>query len=272
MLHCQPEWHSLYARTGFLFGPNSIMSLPIHISFDALSGVDGSARFSFGLATAIASVSGPIAARLATEHPARAAIDLHVRPLSSVPGTTEKHAGVALKGILERACILAQHPRTLIQVVVQALSPLSSSRSSQGADADVDVLLAAEINACSLALLNAGSIPMRGVVCAVAVAQPTSSSQPRFVMGGGGSSHAEYTGCFAFLFGVDHTSTKGTGAGALIPPSKMIWTNYRASPGNTFSVTALAEAEKVASEGAAAVWTRMKESLKASSFAGDGMS
>jgi exosome complex component RRP46 len=184
------------------------MTLPIHISFDALSGVDGSARFSFGPATALASVSGPIAARLATENPARAAIDLHVRPLSSVPGTTEKHAGVALKGILERACILAQHPRTLIQVVVQALSPLSSSRSSQGVDVDVDVLLAAEINACSLALLNAGSIPMRGVVCAVAVAQPTSSSQPQLVMGGGGSSHAEYTGCFAFLFGVDHTSHK----------------------------------------------------------------
>lgn len=247
------------------------MSLSTHITFDALAGVDGSARFSFGPVTALASVSGPIAARLASEHPVRATIDLHVRPLSSVPGTTEKHAGTALKGILERACILAQHPRTLIQVVVQALSPLSSSRSVQrmDADTDVDVLVAAEINACSLALLNAGSIPMRGVVCAVAVSQPTSASQPRLVTGGGGSGHAEYTGCFAFIFGVDRMSTEGAGAGDPIPPSKMIWTNYRASCGNTFSVTALAEAEKVASEGAAAVWTKMKESLRTSSFAGD---
>ncbi|KAI9570696.1 exosome component Rrp46 [Boletus coccyginus] len=249
------------------------MSLSTHITFDALAGVDGSARFSFGPITALASVSGPIAARLASEHPVRAAIDLHVRPLSSVPGTTEKHTGTALKGILERVCILAQHPRTLIQVVVQALSPLSSSRSVQriDADTDVDVLLAAEINACSLALLNAGSIPMRGVVCAVAVSQPTSASQPRLVTGGGGSGHAEYTGCFAFIFGVDRKSTEGAGAGGLIPPSKMIWTNYRASCGNTFSVTALAEAEKVASEGAAAVWREMKENLRTSSFAGDGL-
>jgi len=36
-----------------------------HIAFDAFSGVDGSARFSFGPITALASVSGPIAARLA---------------------------------------------------------------------------------------------------------------------------------------------------------------------------------------------------------------
>lgn len=255
------------------------MSFAIHIAFDGLSGVDGSARFSFGPTAALASVSGPIAARPATEHPVRATIDVHVRPLSSVPGTTEKHAGSALKGILERACILAHHPRTLIQVVVQALSPssprsagvwrASSSRSADG-DEGGDALLAAEINACSLALINAGSIPMRGVVCAIAVAQSTSASRPQFVMDGGGSGNTECIGCFAFLFGVDQTATES--AGGPIPPSKMIWTNYRASPGNAFSVTALAEAEKVALEGATVVWTKMKESLRASSFAGDGMS
>lgn len=240
-----------------------IMTLPIQIAFDGLSGVDGSARFSFGPSTALASVSGPIAARLAAEHPARATIDLHVRPLSSIPGTTEKHTGIALKGILERVCILARHPRTLIQIVVQALSPLSSSRTSTDLHVDSDVLLAAEINACNLALLNAGSVPMRGVVCAVAVAQYTSASQPQLVTA---SSHAEYAGCFAFLFGVDHTPVGGTDG--QIPPSKMIWTNFRASPGKTFSVAASASAEKVAVEGAAAVWTKMKESLRVSSFAG----
>ncbi|KAG8219155.1 ribosomal protein S5 domain 2-type protein [Butyriboletus roseoflavus] len=258
------------------------MSLPIHIAFDALSGVDGSARFSFGPATALASVSGPIAARPATEHPVRATIDVHVRPLSSVPGTTEKHIGTTLKGILERTCILAQHPRTLIQVVVQALSPSSSrsagiwrtslSHTRADGDADGDVLLAAEINACSLALLNAGSIPMRGVVCAIAVAQPTSAGPPRIVTEGGGSSNAEYTGCFAFLFGVDQTAMDDAGASGPVPPSKMIWTNYRASPGNAFSVTGLAEAEGVALEGATAVWMKMKESASASSFAGGGLS
>ena len=236
----------------------------VHITFDALSGVDGAARFAFGATTALASVSGPIAARLAAEHPVRATLDLHIRPLSAVPGTPEKHTSVALKGILERACILAQHPRSLIQVVVQALS---APRDGDG-DGQADLLLAAEINACSLALLNAGSIPLRGVVCAIAVAQSTSTTPPHFVTASSGPP-TEYTGCFAFLFGVDHTSGQGTGA---IPPSKMIWTNYRARPGNTFSVAALAEAEKVALEGAATVWTKMKESLGASSLAGDGLS
>ncbi|KAF8437653.1 hypothetical protein L210DRAFT_2339209 [Boletus edulis BED1] len=258
------------------------MTLPVHIAFDGLSGVDGSARFSFGPTTALASVSGPIAARPATEHPARATIDLHVRPLSAIPGTTQKHVAIALKGILERACILAQHPRTLIQVVVQALSPLSSTPSRMRTDAnvdtgeadvEVDLLLAAQINACSLALLNAGSIPMRGVVCAIAVSQPNATSPPRVVTTSGGPSHAEYTGCFAFLFGVDraHTSMGGTGASGPIPPSKSIWTNYRARPGNTFSATALEEAENVALEGAAEVWMKIKGSLRAS-FAGDGQS
>ncbi|KAH0830105.1 ribosomal protein S5 domain 2-type protein [Lanmaoa asiatica] len=231
------------------------MSLPIHIAFDALSGVDGSARFSFGQTMALASISGPIAARLATEQPARAAIDVHVRPLSSVPGTTEKHAGTALKGIIERSCILAQHPRTLVQVVVQALSQSASSSwrvhtPSSQTSTDVDVLLAAEINACSLALLNAGSIPMRGVVCAIAVAQPTSANHPQLVVEGGVISNSDYTGCFAFLFGVDQTSMGSTDASGPVPPSKMIWTNCRASPGNAISATALAEAEKVALQGA----------------------
>ncbi|KAG6375749.1 exosome component Rrp46 [Boletus reticuloceps] len=252
------------------------MTLPVHIAFDGLSGVDGSARFSFGPTTALASVSGPIAARPATELPARATIDLHVRPLSAIPGTTQKHVAIALKGILERACILAQHPRTLIQVVVQALSPLSSTRSPDANvdTGEVDVLLAAEINACSLALLNAGSIPMRGVVCAIAVSQPNATSPPRVVTTSGGPNHAEYTGCFAFLFGIDraHTSMGGTGASGPIPPSKLIWTNYRARPGNTFSATALEEAENVALEGAAEVWMKMKGSLRASLFAGDGQS
>lgn len=247
--------------------------LPIHIAFDALSGVDGSARFSFGPTTALASISGPITPRLASEHPVRATIDIHVRPLSAVPHTSEKHTAITLKGILERTCLLAQHPRTSIQVVVQALSPSSLGNDL---DLDTDVRLAAEINAASLALLNAGSVPMRGVVCAVAVAQPSQSqSQPQLVtdLSRDKITRTAYSGCFAFLFGVDHTMQASVeDTAAPVPPSKMIWTNYRARPGNAFSVVALAQAEKVALEGAVAVWTKMKESLSASSFAGDELS
>ncbi|KAF8842586.1 hypothetical protein BDN67DRAFT_965464 [Paxillus ammoniavirescens] len=231
------------------------MSLrPIKISFDALSGVDGSARFSFGeTCTALASVSGPIAARLAAEHPARATVEVHVRPLSSVPGTTEKHLGTAFKGIVERTCVLGQNPRTLIQVVVQALSRPTNA------------LIAAEINACSLALVNAGSVPMRGVVCAVSVGVRRTGSRMDFVLDPEDEEESGGGGCFAFLFGVDRLRAESD-----LPPSQMIWTNYRAGVGDTFSSTHLAQAEELASKGAAQVWIKMKESLRQSLFSGDG--
>ncbi|KIK97051.1 hypothetical protein PAXRUDRAFT_825339 [Paxillus rubicundulus Ve08.2h10] len=231
------------------------MSLrPIKISFDALSGVDGSARFSFGeTCTALASVSGPIAARLTAEHPARATVEVHVRPLSSVPGTIEKYLGTAFKGIIERTCVLGQNPRTLIQVVVQALSRPTNA------------LIAAEINACSLALVNAGSVPMRGVVCAVSVGLKRSGSRMDLVLDPEDESESGGGGTFAFLFGVDQLCAESD-----LPPSKMIWTNYRAGVGATFSATHLAQAEELASKGAAQVWIKIKQSLQESSFAGDG--
>ncbi|KAG1897365.1 uncharacterized protein F5891DRAFT_1049100 [Suillus fuscotomentosus] len=58
---------------------------------DSFDGVNGSARFSSCPRSALASVSGLITARLAGEHhPARATIEVHVRQLSSVPGTADK--------------------------------------------------------------------------------------------------------------------------------------------------------------------------------------
>ncbi|KAG1805807.1 uncharacterized protein BJ212DRAFT_1390549 [Suillus subaureus] len=116
---------------------------------EGLDGVDGSARFSFRPScSALASVSGPIAARLAAEHPARATVEVHVRPLSSVPGTAEKSRGMAIREIVERSCLLAQHPRTLIQVVVQALTnptpvcAVSVGRVKKGSVVSVEVDIA----------------------------------------------------------------------------------------------------------------------------------
>ncbi|KIJ63423.1 hypothetical protein HYDPIDRAFT_113431 [Hydnomerulius pinastri MD-312] len=229
------------------------MSLrPIKISFDALSGVDGSARFSFGeTCTALASVSGPVAARLAAEHPARATVEVHVRPLSSVPGTAERYLGTAFKGIIERTCVLGQNPRTLVQVVVQALSRSNTA------------LIAAEINACSLALVNAGSIPMKGMACAVAVGRRRVGSGIELILDPEDKTELDGGGCFAFLFGVDHASVQSD-----IPPSEMIWTNFRGGLGTSIPTSELTQAEELASKGAADVWIKMKESLGGSSSAG----
>ncbi|KAF9233543.1 hypothetical protein BU15DRAFT_66491 [Melanogaster broomeanus] len=176
------------------------------MSFDALSG-DGSARFSFGgTCTALASPLSPRHGRSARSTALVSAGDRRKVPWRSV------------QGIVEHGCVLIQHPRTLIQVVVQALSQHTNA------------LIAAEINACSLVLINAGSVPMRGVVCGVSVGQRRSGSQTELVLdledeskllGGGG--------CFAFLFGVDELPAESD-----IPPSKMIWTNYCAGVGASF--------------------------------------
>lgn len=230
---------------------------PISISYDALAGVDGSARFTFGeTCSALASVSGPIAARPASEHPARATVEVHVRPLSLVPGTTEKFLGAAFKGILERACILGQHPRTLIQLVVQALSHPSHA------------LIAAEINACSLALVNGGSIPMRGVVCAVAVGlSKKDSHRIEFMLDPAEESKLDGVGCFAFLFGTGPASVQGG-----LPPSELLWSNFRTSSGSIVSLDAseLAQATELARKGATEVWLCIKKNLGGSLSDDDG--
>lgn len=229
---------------------------PIKILFDSLAGVDGSARFSFGdTCTALASVSGPIAARPASEHPARATVEVHVRPLSSVPGTAEKLLGSAFKGIIESACLLGQHPRTLIQVVVQALSQPSSA------------LVAAKINACSLALVNAGSIPMRGVVCAVVVGLRMDGNKTEFILDPEDETRLDGTFCFALLFGITSRSFQGK-----IPPSEVVWMNSRTYNGTSISLDIhnFKLATELARTGATEVWLRMRESLGGFPSAVDG--
>ncbi|KAH7917815.1 ribosomal protein S5 domain 2-like protein [Leucogyrophana mollusca] len=222
----------------------------INIAYDGLSAVDGSTRFSFGPScTALASVSGPIAARLTAENPARATVEVHVRPLSSVPGTHERSVAAVLRGIIERECALNQNPRTLVQVVVQALS----------ADVAGGSLVAAQINACTLALMNAGSVPMRGVVCAVGVGRVRNGGEVRMILDPSEEEAAsmEGGGCFAFIFatGLSHASNND------MPSSDVVWTNYHTTPGTTFDESELVQAKELARQGAVVVWESMKKSL-----------
>jgi len=228
----------------------------ITILCEGLDGVDGSAKFSFRPScSALASVSGPIAARLAAEHPARATIEVHVRPLSSVPGTAEKSRGIALREIIERSCLLAHHPRTLIQVVVQALT-----NSTPGY-----ALLAAEINACTLALINAGSIAMRGVVCAVPVGRVRKGSLVSMEVDPPDDAVLEGEGCLAFLFRFSLSEPKiGTA-----PPCENIWSSYRARPGTSFEEVDLLRAKEVARDGAAKVWQSMKDNFNKQNMPGE---
>ncbi|KAJ3548140.1 hypothetical protein NMY22_g1377 [Coprinellus aureogranulatus] len=194
---------------------------PVQISYEGLARVDGSARFGFGDTTvAIASVSGPIEVRLASELPSQATFDVSVRPLSNVPSTESKSQASAIRSALAPSLILNKNPRTLIQLVIQTLSPTPTSGPKW-----TDGLLAAMINASTLALLNAGSVPMRGVVCAIAIGKtpsgellvdPEDSKTAELVQGG----------CFGFMV--------ADGAG-LESNSTSVWTNWRTLQGGTFS-------------------------------------
>ncbi|KLO09331.1 hypothetical protein SCHPADRAFT_800156, partial [Schizopora paradoxa] len=144
---------------------------PITISFDGLSGVDGSARFAFGDTKVLASVSGPIEVRLASEQASKATFEVIARPLAGIPGTESKATAASLRAALIPSIILTANPRTLIQLVAQSLTPspqvVRSGKSS--AVRSNPSLAAALINASSLALLNASSFPMQGVVCAASI-------------------------------------------------------------------------------------------------------
>jgi len=175
---------------------------PLSIQFGGLSRTDGSAKFGFGNTLVLASLSGPIEVRPALELPSRAALEVLVRPLSGVPGTAEKTLGKRLCEVLNQMLLLNHHPRTLIQVVLQSLTclPLITGTSNHlYIDASTT---AAMINAASLAILHASSIPIQATLCAVAIAKHRESG--RFVIDPDPQANdCERTICFGFLFSQD---------------------------------------------------------------------
>jgi exosome complex component RRP46 len=178
---------------------------------------------------ALASVSGPIEVRLAAEQPSRATLEVNVRPLSSLPGTESKALAASLRGLLAPSIILSRNPRTLIQLVVQSLTPSPTERFSPS-------LVATCINAASLALLNAGSIPMTGVVCAATVAclrpateEATSASALVLDPSEAECHTGAAGGCFAYLFTTETSESEESPTA--IPGARLVWTNWRANNG-----------------------------------------
>ncbi|KAL6302726.1 hypothetical protein BKA93DRAFT_736213 [Sparassis latifolia] len=231
---------------------------PLTITYEGLARSDGSARFGFGPALTLASLSGPIEVRAALENPTQATLDVHVRPLAGIPGTDARALASTLKLLLTPSLFLNRCPRTLVQVVVQALCDRPGGAKGWGS-----VLVASAVNSASLALLSAGSVPMRGVVCAIAVGRvvlpgaaagsgvlvldPSDEELPRLTGGG----------CFAFLFSSALPSAIQAEEDA--PPCELLWTDYKCQ--NGFGEDELFRARQIASGGAKAVWRAMKESV-----------
>ncbi|KAJ7162900.1 exosome component Rrp46 [Mycena filopes] len=217
-------------------GRETTESRVLNVTLDGLARVDGSARFGFGDTVALASVSGPIEVRLAAENPSASTFEVLLRPLSNVPATQSKSLAATIRVALIPSLILSQNPRTLIQLVIQALSPRTIAKSQ-------DALVAAMINASTLALLNAGSIPMKGVVCAVAVGRIKSVLvvDPDEEEEGA----VDASGCFAFSF--------GDGA----DDARCVWTNWKSA--RSFDERELAQAKLLASTAARLVWLHIQK-------------
>ena len=196
-----------------------------------------------GNTVALASVSGPIEVRLASELPSKAMFEVILRPLTNVPATDSKALAATIRTSLEPSLILTSNPRTLIQPVIQSLSQVHNSMWR-------DSLTAAMINASCLPLLNSGSIYMRGVVTAVAIGRLPDGSlvvdpdeeEEEKSLGGGG--------CFAFIFtdGFDKTN------------SDCIWSGWKSTSG-TYDESELFSARELAKATALDVYLAMKKSI-----------
>jgi len=233
------------------------------MEYELLSRVDGSARFGFGTPLknsrvsrpadkaiddvhVLASVSGPIEVRLAAENSTKATFEVSVRPLASIPGTDSKALGATIKSLLAPSLLLTRHPRTLIQLAIQSLSP----SLPKGAPSLHPGIAAASINASSLALMNA-SVSMKGVACAVAVAR-ASSEQLILNPTTDQLEASTASGCFAFIF------TAAESPNNRLDVSE-VWSNWRSSLG--FDVEEMVVARDLAQQGARDVWELMKESV-----------
>ena len=246
--------------------PNQSGRHGVIIEYELLSRVDGSARFGFGTPLensrvsrpadkavddvhVLASVSGPIEVRLAAENSTKATFEVSVRPLASIPGTDSKALGATIKSLLTPSLLLTRHPRTLIQLAIQPLSP-SLGDSPKGVPSLHPGIAAASINAASLALMNA-SVSMKGVVCAVAVAR-ASSEQPILNPTTDQLAGSTASGCFAFIF------TAAESPNNRLDVSE-VWSNWQSSLG--FDVAEMVVARDLALQGARHVWELMKESV-----------
>ncbi|WVF70190.1 hypothetical protein IAT40_004978 [Kwoniella sp. CBS 6097] len=190
---------------------------PLTVSIGELDRADGSGRYGFGSTAALASCNGPIEVRLREERPDRATFEVSHRPLEGVGATPSRALITTLESIYPPILSLSQHPRSLIQLVVQSLSPSSSSShyssaptpyidtepsSSQQKNTwpkpalseqnqeysynteqkDVSPSAsytfssrAAAINASTLSLLSAGSVPLKALPIAISLATLTTN-------------------------------------------------------------------------------------------------
>ncbi|KAH6689221.1 hypothetical protein F5X68DRAFT_78317 [Plectosphaerella plurivora] len=134
---------------------------------------DGSATFSFGGYTIIASVNGPIEAQRREENPFEAVLDVVVRPAAGVGGTRERQLESMLQAVLRQLVLVQRWPRCVFQVTLQiAQNPTNDYVNSKVVQAQSNILaFPALLHAAQLALLS-GAVALKSIAAAVVVALP----------------------------------------------------------------------------------------------------
>ena len=193
-------------------------------------------------------------------------MEVHVRPLVSVPGTDSRALAATLKSVLSPSLFLSHHPRTLVQIVGQALCTSDPGAYFRGVGRGWHAsLVASLINASTAALINASSIPMKGVVCAIAVGRLRDSEAiqdaPDLILDPSEDelSMLSGSGCFAFLF--SSALPQSAHSQPDIPSNSLLWTNYAIATAS-FDSKEFDRALELASSGAVRIWQALKNGLR----------
>ncbi|KAI5452142.1 hypothetical protein NCC49_001080 [Naganishia albida] len=138
----------------------------VEIQIGPLPNADGSGAFSFGTEAAIASFAGPLEPPTARMDVfTEAVLAVNHRPLEGSAATSSKSLAAGLHTLYHSLLDLRTHPRTRTTLTVQSLN--SAQPPSQPLYVSSR---AVALNSSTLAILNAGSIGMKGVPVAVGIA------------------------------------------------------------------------------------------------------
>lgn len=129
---------------------------PIECEFGLLNRADGSVRYSQANTSVIAAVYGPLSVKVKSEFIDRATVEVNFKSLTGQSTNFDTEKAALIRQTLETMIIRSLHPRSKISITIQVMK-------------DDGSLLAAAINAASLALIDAG-IQCNGVISAVCLA------------------------------------------------------------------------------------------------------
>ncbi|KAK4702360.1 exosome complex component RRP46, partial [Phenoliferia sp. Uapishka_3] len=258
------------------------------LSQSVLSRQDGSAKFSFGNLSVLASVTGPAEVRIRNELVDRAAFEINVLPLRGAVGTQTSFVSVRhepteptsttgppsksqetlLLSLLTPIILLSLHPRSLIQLTIQTLTSPTTAFSKQFSTdlSSTDLAAstsssaprgtgtgasekAAMINAAMLALVDA-AVECRGLVLAAAVAFVESEGEEVMVLDPTPreEDEASSTHLFAFSFGVGVGGVEGDCVGV--------------DSVGSFSPESLFEAQDLAAEASRGIMAFVRRSIE----------